>query len=145
MAERPSEALGRWPANLLLTHGEGCRQEGTRAASRNIVLRGGGDPDAVSCYGDGLHGNSTTGVTETVTAWDCAPDCPVGELDRQSGTLTSGAFDGVRNGTETRSTCGTFLGNQGAPRHANSGGASRFYPTFRYVPKAPRAMREAGL
>jgi site-specific DNA-methyltransferase (adenine-specific) len=95
--------VGRWPTNLLLSHGEGCN-----------------------------------GV--------CAPDCPVAELDRQSsamgmhsaGSATAGR--GVSNFDATSYTHGGASGRIG-----DSGGASRFYPTFRYVPKAPRAMREDGL
>lgn len=92
--------LGRWPANLLLTHSEGCN-----------------------------------GV--------CMPDCPVGELDRQSGDRPgmsgggkhkAGYGGGMFGGVDSTDTA-----------RADSGGASRFFPAFRYVPKAPRAMREAGL
>lgn len=142
--------LGRWPTNLLLSHGEGCREVGTRDVAGDA--RHGGDGTRDGGFGDiGATGGNGRPVgrlygTETVPAWVCAPDCPVTELDRQSGTLTSGRLPaGTRRTTE-----GGYSG--GMPKIAalqefggDSGGASRFYPTFRYVPKAPRSMREAGL
>jgi site-specific DNA-methyltransferase (adenine-specific) len=75
----------------------------------------------------------------------CAGDCPVGELDRQSGKVTT-PNKGVRGrGSEiyasgkgfanTLATVGQEVG------YGDIGGASRFYPTFRYQAKAPAAER----
>jgi site-specific DNA-methyltransferase (adenine-specific) len=65
------------------------------------------------------------------------------ELDRQSGTSVSRAAAGiVRYGRS-----GGIMGEVGAVRdgrpegHDDSGGASRFFPTFRYEPKAPTIER----
>lgn len=55
-----SHAQGRWPANLVMQHLDGCVQDGVK---------------------DG---------TETVTAWTCEPGCPVAGLDAQSGVQKSG-------------------------------------------------------
>jgi DNA modification methylase len=74
--------LGRWPANLVLSHAPDCAER-------------------------------------------CEPGCPVAELDEQSGTLQS--FTGQ---TECEPA-----------RGADSGGASRFFPTFRYQAKADTAER----
>jgi site-specific DNA-methyltransferase (adenine-specific) len=69
---------------------------------------------------------------------ECAPDCPVGELDRQSGVRTSGsrrAGDFELMG---------YMGADVAPMPAiegNSGGASRFFPVFRYEAKASPGER----
>ena len=60
------------------------------------------------------------------------------ELDKQSGTLTSGnrkAGDRILVG---------YMGADAAPMPAitgDSGGASRFFPTFKYHPKAPATER----
>lgn len=146
IAERSGEyasPLGRWPTNLLLSHGEGCREVGVTAAMRNVETGGRGSSTRKSAYGDGVNGRSTTSVAETVPAWDCAPDCPVAELDRQSGDRP-----GMSGGGKHRPDYagGMFGGvDSGDTARNDSGGASRFYPTFRYVPKAPRAMREEGL
>ena len=81
--------------------------------------------------------------TETVEAWSCADDCPVGELDRQSGVLTSGANPERRRSDEFRDAYGEFAGQETCVPHrgAESGGASRFYPTFKYQAKAPASER----
>lgn len=141
------EAPGRWPTNLLLSHGEGCREVGTRDVAGDA--RHGGDGTRDGGFGDiGATGGNGRPVgrlygTETVPAWDCAPDCPVGELDRQSGERP-----GMSGGGKHREGYGggMFGGVDSTDTaRSDSGGASRFYPTFRYVPKAPRSMREAGL
>src|SRR6516164_10611493 len=62
------------------------------------------------------------------------------ELDKQSGTTTSGPLDRSKitapnkiDGTRPEALTGTYP--------ADSGGASRFYPTFKYHPKAPATER----
>ena len=80
----------------------------------------------------------------------CADSCPVGELDRQSGV--------TRGSTGIKKRAGSVNGN-GAwadesdgstvarPRidieggYSDAGGASRFYPVFRYQAKAPASER----
>lgn len=73
----------------------------------------------------------------------CAPGCPVAELDAQSGTLTSGANPTRRGADKGRQVLGEFAGQDecAAPRGTDTGGASRFYPTFRYQAKAPQRER----
>lgn len=84
-----TESIGRWPANVVLSHSPDCVQSGTRTVgsgefktareSRSemaqeswaIVSKGGGvAPDN---YG-----------VETVEAWDCVADCAVKALDGNS-------------------------------------------------------------
>jgi len=65
------------------------------------------------------------------------------ELDAQTGILTSGLFKGHRTSDKTCSTYGAFKGD---PTHetetyGDSGGASRFFPTFKYQAKAPSKER----
>ena len=63
-------------------------------------------------------------------------------LDAASGTLTSGkvlphhADNGKASGT-----LGAFAGAPGRESYGDSGGASRFFPTFRYEAKAPTRER----
>jgi len=71
----------------------------------------------------------------------CAKDCPVAEMDRQSGTSTSKAA--ARGGTSPNPMSwgtGREDGNV-VKRHTDSGGASRFFPVFRYQAKASRSER----
>ena len=71
----------------------------------------------------------------------CADGCAVAEMDRQSGTTRSRV--GKPRGSAT-SGDGWGMTATGA-EYANSGGASRFFPVFRYQAKPSRAEREAGL
>lgn len=70
--------------------------------------------------------------------------CPVAELDGQSGKSVS---VGGRIGKKAQSavTVGGFgTYEAGDPGFGDSGGASRFFPTFHYDAKASRAERQAG-
>jgi site-specific DNA-methyltransferase (adenine-specific) len=107
-------APGRWPSNVLFCHHPLCEPTGgtmvVRGDRRAGVgyqpgLRPGGflDPGTV---GKGDTRPSSVRPDETVEVWDCHPNCPVGELDRQS-------VDARGRGT-----------------------ASRYFPTFCYSPKA---------
>ncbi|MFI1790844.1 DNA methyltransferase [Streptomyces olivaceoviridis] len=73
----------------------------------------------------------------------CVEGCPAAELDRQSGLLTSGANPRRRGADKFRDVYGNFKGQTACKpiRGANSGGASRFYPVFRYQAKAPTSER----
>lgn len=73
---------------------------------------------------------------------ECVPGCPVAELDRQSGPLISGdRAQGVRKGMGYHGAAG-----DGGPFIVgDTGGASRFFPTFRYQAKADTAERNIGL
>lgn len=95
--EDSAHPAGRWPTNILLTHGEDCA-------------------DA------------------------CQPGCPVAEMDRQSGVgrtnKPSSRGAGGQNGAYSP------IGAQEAlPYYADEGGASRFFPVFRYEAKAPKSER----
>lgn len=65
------------------------------------------------------------------------------ELDRQSGVLTSGANPARRGSDKFRDAYGDFTGQADCAVHrgADSGGASRFFPVFRYEAKAPASER----
>lgn len=68
---------------------------------------------------------------------DCQPGCPVTEMDRQSGVTPSNA----------RANKGGSMGYHGGTPQSkewtgeDSGGASRFFPVFRYEAKAPASER----
>lgn len=104
--EDSSNAAGRWPTNVLLSHPP--------------ILDDNGQPIGDACA-DG-----------------CVPGCPVAEMDQQSGTSTARASArGERFGA-------VYSGVTGADTvrgHDDSGGASRFFPVFRYEAKASKAER----
>ena len=126
---------GRWPANLVLQHLDGCRCEGTRS----VKTSGWRDTDAHK--GDeGVSNNfGASGITgrhygengeETVAAWTCEPGCPVAALDEQSGFLHARG-----NQTPTkRGSGGIFWNGSGhgvdPVDSGDSGGASRFFKQF---------------
>jgi site-specific DNA-methyltransferase (adenine-specific) len=70
---------------------------------------------------------------------ECAPDCPVAEMGRQSGEL------GVSVGG-SRGRAGMFgIGPVDAPQgFGDTGTAARFFPVFRYEAKAATSERERG-
>lgn len=141
---------GRWPSNLILSHIWMCRPAGTkRVRGTGVAVRRNGGGQAI------FRGENTAGALEdtgyadpdgmeTVDAWECAPGCPVAELDRQSGTLKSGARKGPRKHT-SNTEWGRLSIQLGGASEASDGGASRFFPTFHYCAKASRSEREAGL
>lgn len=139
-------ARGRWPANVLLSHGDGCRQVGTKTARRNVEVGPKANGPSVTSYGDGLNGGDVRSTIETVESWECESDCPVRLLDEQSvsgGMHSAGkARDGSAAVVSDRYTASSFeLGpNRNMRRLGDSGGASRFF----YSSKASRAEREAG-
>lgn len=135
--------LGRWPAHLTLAHAPGCRELGT-VVETSAVYANAGDTDR-----DGNGTNFAMGVQRVAGAktfaharYECAPGCPVAELDAQSGERKSGArAAGVRQGRRNGKTYGDQLGDGGPAIAPSKGGASRFF----YCSKAPRSEKDAGL
>jgi hypothetical protein len=138
-----AEALGRWPANLVLQHLDGCRQEGFKR-----VVGSSCRAEHVGLGREGLHTNGIYGAkvskitqahvdpdgTETVAAWACAEGCPVAALDAQSGVLHPRG--NVNPSTNGGSTGASFKmprneGNHHTRPELNvAGGASRFFKQF---------------
>lgn len=76
---------------------------------------------------------------------ECAADCPVAELDRQSGISKSSATP--KSDERKNKGASIFLDGHRGPSnsHNDQGGASRFFPTFRYQAKPSRSEKERGL
>ena len=63
-------------------------------------------------------------------------------MDEQSGVLSPGNRPRVRNADTNRTTYGSFEGQDGLEQKGmGSGGASRFFPVFKYQAKAPKRER----
>lgn len=128
---------GRWPANVVLVHHPDCAELGVRE------VRGNGHHPATraaSAFGRNGHGvrvERHAGV-ELVPVTDCVPGCPVAELDDQGGIRTSGANPTRRQSDKFRTAYGEFAGQRECvpARGADTGAASRFFPVFRFNPKA---------
>lgn len=74
----------------------------------------------------------------------CQTDCPVAELDRQSGMRPGGSFPGAQKagpGSANGTMNSGWSGAVGPARRLDGGGASRYFPVFRYEAKAPSSER----
>ena len=139
---------GRWPANMILQHKPGCQRVGTRKVKGITGTAAGrmkGSPegttyglrrrDGESRWSGGTGAGSACGYAdpdgkETIAAWQCAPGCPVTELDGQSGPARSaGLYPSDSKGTGYSVTYGKDR-TQG-PLYADKGGASRFFKQVR--------------
>jgi hypothetical protein len=135
------QPTGRWPANLILQHLEGCQQAGMkkvgsgRFVAHDAVVR----KSPMMDPGKGWNGNSLDNSKknapnpygkEAVTNWICVEGCPVQALDEQTAvTKSTGGRIGNKDGGHIY---GGGKGLQGAYRSGNpgfgdTGGASRFF------------------
>lgn len=133
--------VGRKPlagtvAANVLAHGtgalniDGCRVDG---GSRPLVVSDRRIGNEV--YGDGLQGSRAVDGGTTLGRWPTnvvLDETQAAELDRQTGVLTSGANPTRRGSDKFRDAYGDFKGQEDCipARGADSGGASRFFPTF---------------
>jgi DNA modification methylase len=137
------QAAGRWPANVVLSHADECRQVGTRkvkspnGASDYTPTGVQGPTSIIRNVKSGAHFGDADG-TETVEAWDCVPDCPVAMLDAQSGDRPGMSGGGVHSADYGGGIFGGI--DSASTARGDSGGASRFF----YTAKASRTEREFG-
>ena len=132
-----NHAGGRWPANVVLQHLEGCRCEGTKRVKASAAASGPSLTGKSTSNSRGVFNGvgSTPSYSdkdgkETVADWACEPSCPVARLDEQSGVTTStGGRIGNAQGIYTnQGRTGWGTGHEaGDPGFGDTGGASRFY------------------
>jgi site-specific DNA-methyltransferase (adenine-specific) len=132
------DPAGRWPTNLVFVHHPDCQQTAER-----VVSSTGAYPAHRSPSGFGRVGTDSPErravPDQVVPVMDCVPGCPVAELDAQSGTSHSPDRPVTQGG---RKSVGGIMNSTGGQRdgigigYGDSGGASRFYPAFRFNPKA---------
>lgn len=131
---------GRWPSNLVLVHGSGCRRDGTRKIKaitgtlsgswrKGHQYSGGWSGAAEEDLGSPVGYGDKDGL-ETVTSWACEPGCQVAALDAQSGVLKSGYLDRSTIKAENK-TYGAAPKERVGVYEQDQGGASRFFPQFR--------------
>ncbi len=148
--EDSASDAGRWPPNVLFTHSASCKPAGTRVIrgdNRKHAERGhreSGFFDIGTDPGDSTPNGPLYGDTVT-EAWSCAEGCPVAELDRQTaGTRASKPSKTGSSGDPNGSVYGNGAGlprDYEAISRDDAGGASRFFPVFRYEPKASSSER----
>ena len=126
---------GRWPANVILQHLDGCWCDGVKRVSTGYwgkPTRGATPKGSRAAYSDGLDGTresvgyGDSDNKETVADWICEPGCPVARLDEQSGVRAKGNFPSQQN---TASWKMSSKGKHLTPEidYGDTGGASRFY------------------
>jgi DNA modification methylase len=157
--------LARTVAQTVLAHGTGALNiDGCRVPTTEDLNGGAYAKDPAGRWdGEGSWRYSPGGAGEYLQptgrwpsnvvfshAPECGPDdgdpcvegCPVAELNIQSGVLRSGGGD---RGTTSRDGLMGPDSDRGRrtryARDADEGGASRFFPTFRYQAKAPASER----
>lgn len=154
---RKSTGFNSTVANVL-EHGTGALNiDGCRVDAGSRPLRLSNRTTGNDVYGDGLHGSYAAGET-TQGRWPtnlvfshsascvedgpCEPDCPVAELNRQSGhRKAGGSLTGDEPSRPFKDAYGEMNGRRAWTSYADQGGASRFFPTFRYEAKAPTSER----
>jgi len=130
---------GRWPANLILVHAEGCKVIGTKKVKAPVINR---FDDGMKPFGEGAGHEFTSTPTgdangqEDVAVFECVEGCPAKVLDEQSGFLKGGMSTTScverPEGKESTTYSGKdFMGKKlSGPHHGDSGGASRFFAQF---------------
>jgi DNA modification methylase len=142
----PQSPLGRFPANIILTHHPECECKGLKKVGKGERKQH--QDGEISSANEGYirpnkssytHKDSSVIASygeETIEDWNCHPECPIKIMDEQSGISKSN--DSKRN----RQTLGSFgMPNDETPEYNDKGGASRFF----YVAKASKSERNKGL
>lgn len=133
--------LGRYPANLLLTHSPECKQVGTTKVDAPVINRfdSGAKP-----FG-GAAGESYTTVQmgdengqEEVPMYECVEGCPIRLLNEQSGESKSNVRRGGE-GDHLDPSQENWRFKRAEGGYEDAGGASRFFQNFpgTEVPTAP--------
>jgi len=123
--------LGRYPANLVLSHPPECKQVGMKKVKKGGGL-GGSKVDNKILNSRKYLGNnrdyySDKNGMETVENWECVDECPVKMLDEQSGVSTSKGGGGNKTyGSQNRCNEGT-VDYGDSLGFGDKGGASRFF------------------
>jgi DNA modification methylase len=145
------QKLGRFPANIILSHHPECECLGYKKVKGSNCT-----PDSIGKGRDGDHTNGIYGAKaskvstshtdadgmEIVEEWNCHNDCPVKILDDQSGVKTSGKVTSDKDAYEGESNTGFLRGKTNQDnQYGDTGSASRFF----YIAKASKSEKNFGL
>jgi hypothetical protein len=133
---QPSVQKGRWPAHVVLSHHPECKLAGMKVEKGHKGYPNGPGGKSVHWYpgskrSDECRTEAWEGIPDReVPAFDCHEDCPVRQLDEQSGITKSGAMKREVGAYEGESVTGFLRGDSGPHnQHGDEGGASRFFTT----------------
>ena len=148
----PTESNGRWPANFILTHKNGCELKGTKKVKGHKGYPNGPGGIWSKKYqeehqkdrrltdvktikdNEAWVGHADKDGKEIVENWACVEDCPVKTLDRQSGISksTGGRIGNAQGVYSNQGRTGWGTGHaKGDPGFGDEGGASRFFKQFK--------------
>lgn len=157
-ADKDLGAKGRFPSNVILVHDPACQRVGVKRVRGTAPM---GEPSVGALQQGGNvkfkerhikpEDYADPDGLETVPQYACSPECPVKELDRQSGDLSDNRNKLIRPG-DGQGGKGTAWGEM--PHRpfsfGDTGTASRFFkqveygePDFIYCAKESKAMRNA--
>ncbi len=130
---------GRWPANAVFSHSDKCELRGVRR------VKGGPSPYIRSADADGgvygagcgdkpagylTNGYADPDGLEAVEDWDCAEECPVLALGRQSGTLRARGNVAPTKRRRSDGVTGWGIRADGPVDAGDTGTAARFFHCF---------------
>jgi len=137
-----TNAMGRWPANLILSHLPGCCLTGTREVKCNNAVFKNTPEGELNCgmvgpvmkrLPHGEYGHGGADHKETIEVWECAPGCPVAGMDHQSGVSVSRGggynWDSSGNDNPTKVTKNIKSGQH----FSDQGGAARYFKQIQGV------------
>ena len=126
------DPAGRWPANLILQHLDGCVQDGVKKVKVIGATAHQKDHKTHSWVAEGTQTHEHAGFrdpdgTETVTAWTCAEGCPVAALDASGRTSVTGRRSDNSANAEVKGTNWGPTNHKSCEYPNDKGGASRFF------------------
>lgn len=143
--EQPS---GRWPANFILNHLEGCELKGTKKVKSdgNHTYKAPQDGGTIKLGLKDLPSKGNPHADENgeaqVADWACVEGCPIKILDEQSGFQKSGvagsksrAWGVAGKGQLSSTEEGVGWKAYGSEGYGDEGGASRFFMHFKKDPE----------
>jgi hypothetical protein len=145
---------GRWPANLILQHLDGCRCDGTKRVKGSELNHRCSSESVGGIYSPmgtaHKRGHTDKDGKETIANWICVEGCPVRALDEQSGSSTS-AGGRIANISKTSTIYGggkglgqalSFEEVRGDPGFGDTGGASRYFKNLGVGEKLTDYLRQ---
>lgn len=128
------QALGRWPANLILQHAEGCQEVGSKTVTGDghwPATRGTGSKVSGPSGHKGQEDLEERHATETLAVWDCVDGCPVHIMDSTNKVTTSCQSSQAHPGYSGEGATGFLRGvSNPSNQYADTGGPSRFFKQF---------------
>lgn len=123
--------MGRFPANLLISHSKDCEYKGQKMVKGNGHVPKKGKANPFGGKNDTPQEESYF-KEEIVADYDCVADCPIHKLDLQSGITKSSKAKKSDNRIENNNQVfGKGLGVHNPQNsHKDSGGASRFFFSY---------------